>query len=421
MENNKNDISYVFLHFVVSGELTVTEFNKIVGEVVSSSRYLHNVRVIGEISEWREYKKLTWKLTCITTYITLKDDNSALKCILFQDYASKITLPTGTKVIASGEANYYNKGGSFNFKIESIIPVAKEGEQHIALKKLEAKLTEEGLFDKRKKEIPRYPKTIGVVTSSEGAVIEDIINVVSKRFPVNILLSPATVQGVNAPQSIVDAIKLLETQNVDVMIIGRGGGSIDDLSAFNDESVVRAVSNCKIPTISAVGHAKDETLCDKIADKYAETPSVAAVIATRDKNEEKRKLKDLWKCMKLALSSIVNNMENRYKEICKGIKLSLKYLCDRLNKHKDGLYDFQKRLNMAIELKIEMESMRLDNFTEKLNSLNPSMVLSRGYSLIINDQGNVVASVSNLLIGTKVNIKMKDGIAIAEIKGAEIK
>lgn len=439
----------------MSGELTVTEFNKRVSEVVSYNDVLCDVAVIGEISECK-------KSVAGHIYITLKDANSALKCTLFKRSALKIpfSIKIGMKIIALGSASYYTEKGSFNFNIESVSPVAEKGEQQIALEKLTAQLMHEGLFDiERKKEIPKYPKTIGVVTSSEGAVIKDIINTASKRFPVNILLSSATVQGADAPQSIVDAIKLLETQNVDVMIIGRGGGSIDDLSAFNDESVVRTVSNCKIPTISAVGHAKDKTLCDKIADKYADTPTAAAMIATPDKKEEERKLENLWEHMNSSLSSVVEKMKSRfdlldqklspdkirfivssytdkYCNTCKCIdlsinekmtlalnklvefdtKMNLKYLCERLNHYKNCLYNFQKRLNEAVEFKIEKESIKLDSFIEKLDSLNPNMVLSRGYSFIISDQGSVVTSINNLFIGAKINIKMKDGNAIAEIK-----
>lgn len=439
----------------MSGELTVTEFNKRVSDVVSYNDVLCDVTVIGEISECK-------KSVAGHTYITLKDANSSLKCTLFKRSALKVpfSIKIGMKIIALGSASYYAEKGSFNFNIESMSPVAEKGEQQIALEKLTAQLMHEGLFEiERKREIPKYPKTIGVVTSSEGAVIKDIINTVFKRFPVNILLSPATVQGVDAPQSIVNAIKLLETQNVDVVIIGRGGGSIEDLSAFNDESVVRTVSNCKIPTISAVGHARDKSLCDKIADKYADTPTAAAMIATPDKKEEERRLENLWKRMNLSLLSVVEKMKSRfdlldqrlssdkirfivssyadkYLNICKCVdlnidtkmtfarnklvefntKLNLKHLCDRLNQYKNDLDNFQRILNKAVESRVKVESIKLNSFTEKLNSLNPNMVLSRGYSFIINDQGNVVTSINNLFIGTKINIKMKDGTAVAEIK-----
>ncbi|MCQ2052587.1 MAG: exodeoxyribonuclease VII large subunit [archaeon] len=439
----------------MSEELTVTEFNKRVSEVVSYNDVLCDIAVTGEISECK-------KSFAGHTYLTLKDANSVLKCTLFKYSASRIpfSIKIGMKIVALGSASYYDKNGSFSFNIKSISPVSEKGEQQIALEKLTVQLMNEGLFDiERKKEIPKYPKTIGVVTSSEGAVIKDIINTASRRFPVNVLLSPATVQGADAPQSIVNAIRLLETQNVDVMIIGRGGGSTDDLYVFNDESVVRAVSNCKIPTISAVGHAKDKSLCDKIADKYADTPTAAAMIATPDRKEEEQKLKNLRKHMNLSLLSVVERMKSRFDSLdqrlspdklrsivksyvdkyvntCKCIdlnidakvtfarnklmvfdtKLNLKHLYEKLNQYKNDLDNFQERLNRAVKSKIEVESIKLNSFTEKLSSLNPNMVLSRGYSFITSDQGNVITSINDLFLGTSINIKMKDGTAVAEIK-----
>ena len=434
--------------------LTVTQFNERVNTLVNSSDTVRNIAITGEISEISQSP-------AGHIYPTLKDATSVVKCTMFRYVASRMTfkLEKGMKVTAYGSASYYAKGGSLNFNIESIAPAGK-GEQQIALEKLTAKLLEEGLFEtERKRPIPRYPVNIGVVTSPKGAVIKDIIDTTARRYPVNVILSPAMVQGEEAPKSIVNAIALLESEDIDVMIVGRGGGSAEDLSAFNDESVVRAVANCKVPVISAVGHATNKSLCDRVADKYAETPTAAAMIATPDRKEESRNITNLWLRMDNALMSVTERMKARFDQLdhrlspknAKAVvevyssrfnnasdrmdskvrmmlmdaqrrfgsydaKLDPKRLMERINQNNISLDALVSRMDSSMESTMRTKTMKLDAISMKMDGLNPSNVLSRGYSFIRDSDGNVVTSVKDLFPGTDVTIAMRDGSALAKIK-----
>ena len=328
------------------------------------------------------------------------------------------------------------------------------------MEELTAKLMAEGLFDvERKRPIPRYPKVIGVVTSAKGAVIKDIIDTTAKRYPVDILLSPATVQGEDAPRSLVKAINLLQDEKIDVMIVGRGGGSADDLSAFNDESVVRAIANCRVPVISAVGHATNKSLCDRVADKYAETPTAAAMIATPDRKDESRVINNIWTRMDNALKSVsqrmaarfdsldrrlspknaqaavdvyqskFNNASNRMDSLIRMKLMDYKGAFQRYDTKLDPMRMMEKVSNNFITLDRMTSSMdnsiqrMLDSKNNSLNSigmkmegLDPKDVLKRGYSLIRDAQGNVVTGVSDMFPGTDVTITMRDGSAVAKVK-----
>ena len=438
----------------MEGELTVTQFNDRVNMTVSGSDLLRNVSVTGEISELKQASSGHF-------YLTLKDQSSVLRCTLFRYAASRVPfrLENGMKVTAFGSASYYTKGGSFGFNIESLAPAGK-GEQQIALEQLTAKLLSEGLFDEeRKRQIPRYPKVIGVVTSPTGAVIKDIIDTTARRYPVDILLSPATVQGADAPASIVSAIDLLMKEDIDVMIVGRGGGSAEDLSAFNDESVVRAVAGCRVPVISAVGHATDKTLCDRAADRYAETPTAAAMIATPDRREETRNIGNLMNRLDNSLASVMDRMRERFRSLdarlsprnakaavgvyssrfetaCSKMDSSIQRslmlansqfqyydsrldpvrLKERVNQSAMYADDLSARADRAMQSTISDKRVRLESISMKLEGLDPNSVLSRGYSFIKDGTGRVLTSVSELSMGSDITIQMRDGSAVAEIK-----
>ena len=434
--------------------LTVTQFNERVCSLVSTTDCIRNIEVTGEITELKRHSSGH-------VYFSLKDADSVVRCTLFRYSASRVRfeLENGMKVTAFGSASYYAKGGSFGFNVESMSPAGK-GEQQLALEKLTALLLSEGLFDEeRKREIPRYPKVIGVVTSPTGAVIRDIIDTTARRYPVDILLSPAAVQGADAPASIIHAIKLLETQTIDVMIVGRGGGSAEDLSAFNDEGVVRAIAACKVPVISAVGHATDKSLCDRVADKYAETPTAAAMIATPDGKDEKKLISSMWVRMDNSLRSMTDRMRGRFDLLdhrlsskdpkdtfriysvrlgnlsvrmdnvigtkirrMRGsfdlvdVKLDPRRMMEKVNQHQIRLDDAISDMDKAIDRAIDSKRRDLDSISSRLESLNPGNVLSRGYSFIRDGEGNVITSVNDLFPGTDVTIAMRDGTALAKIK-----
>ena len=434
--------------------LTVTQFNERINMLISTSDSVRDVAVVGEISQLNQSPAGHY-------YLTLKEGRAVVKCTLFKYVASRVTfkLEVGMKVTAFGSASFYSEGGALNFNINSLAP-AGLGEQQQALKELTAKLLSEGLFDpERKRAIPRYPHSIGVVTSPKGAVIKDIIDTTSRRYPVDILLSPATVQGEEAPKSIVHAIRLLESEDVDVMIVGRGGGSTEDLSAFNDESVVRAIAECKVPVISAVGHATDKTLCDRVADKYAETPTAAAMLATPDRKDERRNLDSLWKRLDGALNNITGMMRARFDSLDRRLsprnaesmvsvyrekyrnavnrmdsaissklllmknqffsydsKLDPRRLAERIGNYSITLDGLDTRMERSVESSMASKKGELEAISMKMEGLDPNNVLSRGYSFIRDGQGNVITSVNDLFPGTDVTIAMRDGSALAKIK-----
>ena len=435
--------------------LTVSKFNERVNLLVSSSELLNDIAVTGEISEYTFYPRSGYH------YLTLKDERSSVRCVITRMAASyiKLELKVGMKVTAYGNAAVYIDRGQLQFNIKSIEDSGK-GELQKALEELTAKLMAEGLFDvERKRPIPRYPKVIGVVTSAKGAVIKDIIDTTANRYPVDILLSPATVQGEDAPRSLVKAINLLQNEDIDVMIVGRGGGSADDLSAFNDESVVRAIADCKVPVISAVGHATNKSLCDRVADRYAETPTAAAMFATPDRKDENRIINNLWTRVDNALKSVSDRMAARFDSLDRRLspknaqaavnvyqskfnnasnrmdslirmklmelqkmfqnydsKLDPKRLAERLSNNSITMDRLSSNMDNSIRRMLDSKKSSLNSISMKMEGLDPKDVLKRGYSLIRDAQGNVITGVDDMFPGTDVTITMRDGSAVAKIK-----
>ncbi len=438
----------------MSEELTVTQFNERVGLLVTNADSIRNISVVGEISG-------VTRSSAGHIYFSLKDKDSAVRCTLFRFAASRIgfDLKEGLKVVAFGGASYYVKGGSFGFNIESMSLYGK-GDLQKKLEELTAKLLAEGLFDaERKREVPRYPRAIGVVTSPTGAVIKDIIDTTARRFPVDILLAPATVQGDDAPKSIISALQMLEGEDVDVIIVGRGGGSKEDLSAFNDEGVVRAVAGCHVPVISAVGHATDKTLVDRAADRYAETPTAAAMIATPDAADEERNVQNLMLRAKGSIEKTlgrmrsrfeyaeavlsprraevqINSMRNRLERLSSvtdstirdvlstdsirldriAHRLDPKYMVDGIHQQMMLLDEVSSRCDRAVADGLRCRMNALDRTDGKLAGLDPKAVLGRGYSMIRDADGRIVTSVSMMEADDQVTITMKDGEAVANIR-----
>ena len=436
------------------GPLTVTQFNERVKSLISMSDTVRDIDVTGEISELKQ-------AASGHVYLSLKEGRSVVKCTLFRYAASRVTvkMQVGMKIIAHGNASYYADGGQLNFNIDYLMEVGK-GEQQKALEELRAKLEAEGLFEERRKRpIKPYPRAIGVVTSPKGAVIKDIIDTTARRYPVDIILSPTTVQGEGAPKSLVDAIALLQSEDIDVLIVGRGGGSAEDLSAFNDEVVVRAIAFSKVPVIAAIGHATDKSLSDLVADRYAETPTAAAMIATPDRHNELRNVENIWRRMDAALIAVTERMRGafgildgrlsprnakgmvdvyvgRYRNcslkadaaierklmVCRNSfnlydrRLDPERLAERMNGYSISLDNLSSKIDNSIMNSIASRKAVLDSISGKMDGLDPNNVLSRGYSLIRDGGGNVVTSAKDLFPGTDVTIAMRDGTALAKIK-----
>jgi exodeoxyribonuclease VII large subunit len=434
--------------------LTVTQFNEMISKVVGGADSLHDIIIVGEISSIKTAQSGH-------LYMDLKDTQSSIRCLMFRSAASRLSFvpKVGMVVSAFGSISFYIKGGSLGFNIEGMTEYGKGGLQ-AALEALAAKLLAEGLFDaQRKRPLPRYPHAIGVVTSATGAVIKDIIDTTARRYPVDIILAPATVQGDEAAASIVHGLKLLASQKVDVIIVGRGGGSADDLSAFNDESVVRAVAASPVPVISAVGHATDKSLTDRVADVYAETPTAAATLATPDRQDEMRNIRNLEVRMNRSLTGSVQAMRSRFSNLdsrlvprspramVDGLSLRLSQLSvradgrieaklsscrsafgvadakfdprrlkDRLDQLAMELDDASGSADAAVSRSIDSDRKELAAASQMLDGLDPLRVLGRGYSFIRDPSGKVLTSVSQLDVGSDVRITMRDGAAVASVK-----
>ena len=377
--------------------LDVSEANSYIKRILINDPILCNLKIKGEISNFKVHSSGN-------VYLSLKDQNSKINCVIFRnDYDRNLNLENGTKVIVSGYISVYERDGSYQLYIKHI-EIAGIGNLYIEFNKLKEKLQKEGLFDyKYKKPIPKIPKSIGVVTSPTGAVIRDIINVTKRRYPkVHIKLYPVKVQGEGAKDEICEGIRFFnEIHKVDTIIIGRGGGSIEDLWAFNEEEVARCVFESKIPIISAVGHEIDFTICDFVSDMRAPTPSAAAEIATPDVDDLYFKLENIKSRMNKSLTNIVNYDEQK-----------LKYTFNRINTIlSDKIYDLDKiieKLNNNIETRINKEEMNLKNLGSLLHNLSPLRTLDRGYS-IINKEDVVVNSVLKVSENDEIEVVLSDG------------
>ena len=389
--------------------VTVTQLNKYLKDRFDEDENLNAILVKGEISNFKNH--YTGHL-----YFTLKDENSLIKCIMFKSYAEKLNFKPkdGMKVMVFGTVSVFERDGVYQIYAKSMMEDGM-GDLHEQFEQLKAKLEKEGLFEQsHKKAIPLYPKIIGVLTSQTGAVIRDIINVSTRRNPnVYIRLLPVPVQGPSAAEQIADKIKIMnEKKMADVLIIGRGGGSLEDLWPFNEEIVARAIYNSEIPVISAVGHETDFTIADFVADLRAPTPSAAAELAVPDIFEVKQKIINYQNRSKLALKKKIEIMKLRFEKVMKS-----RVFTDPMRKIIDNsiiLDDYMKRLENAMkEIKTEKKNKYIELVT-KLDSISPLKTLIRGYSLTEKD-GKIIKKSSQIKKGDIVTIKFSDGDKSAEI------
>ena len=393
---------------------TVTEINEYIKWLIDGEVQLQDIYVVGELSNFKKH-------TTGHCYFSLKDEKSEIRAVMFSSYARRLNFKpeNGMKIVVHARVSVYPQGGSYQLYVDNMQPDGL-GSLYLAYEQLKEKLNKEGLFDEaHKKPIPKYPNKIGVITSPTGAAVRDIINVSKRRYPcVNIVLYPTLVQGPDASHELTRAVEYFNIENnVDVIIIGRGGGSIEDLWAFNDEKLARAIYNSKIPVISGVGHEIDFTICDFVADVRAATPSAAAEIATPDINK---------------IINTLDYFEHRAKNIICG---SIDYYKEKLNalkKHRvflkpETMLDIPKmRFSATVEnLKsamLEINSSKREcfaNINAKLLALNPMAVLARGYGAIFNSDNEIIKSSSSLKIGDTVKIKLYDGSIKATVTERE--
>ena len=391
--------------------LTVSQVNTYIKALINEIPQIRNVYISGEISNFKHYYKSGHM------YFTLKDEKSQLKCVMFSfdNQKIKFTPEDGMNVICFGQIDVYERDGVYQLYVRDMHPQGV-GSLTLAFEQLKAKLEKEGLFaPEAKKPIPRYPKKIGVATSNMGAAVEDIKNVISRRFPLaEIIIVPTVVQGDAAAPDIVKSLKLLdETYAVDTIIVGRGGGSLEDLWAFNTEEVARAVFACKTPVISAVGHETDFTICDFVADLRAPTPSAAAELAVPDKNAELQKINNLSASLESGIAHKLESEEKRLERIIGASPLAnAKSFFESLKTNVDTL---NKRLEISYSNILLRKESAFKSAVGKLDALSPLAVLSRGYS-ITSLNGRVVKSKNEVNSGDEINVRLHDGNIIARVK-----
>lgn len=390
-----------------SAVITVSQLNFYIKSLFDSDANLSYVFLSGEISNFTNHYR-TGHL-----YMTLKDANASVKAVMFRSSASRLKFvpENGMKVIVKGRVSVFERDGQYQVYIDDMQPDGA-GALTIAFEQLKAKLQKQGLFDmEAKKPIPKFPRKIGVVTSPTGAAIQDIRNIVFRRFPsAEIILYPVLVQGDGAAQQIADAIEYFNQKDLaDVLIVGRGGGSIEDLWAFNEEIVVYAIYNSIIPVISAVGHETDFTISDFVADLRAPTPSAAAELAVPDKAELLSNLNFLIKHCNQAMVDILSGKRNELEYITSSIYLKNPLM---LIRQKQMQFDsVTSRIRNSALLTLAEEKTRFAKAASALDSLSLFKVLARGYSVVTNADGKIISASENLKKDDIINIKFSKGNA----------
>lgn len=384
--------------------LSITQINEYIRGKMDEDRLLLQLAVRGEISNYKMYPSGHH-------YFTLKDENAALKCVMFKTSASKLRFrpENGMKVIAMGRITVYPRDGAFQLYC-SAMSMDGIGDLYAAFEQLKAKLAAQGLFaPEHKKPLPQFPKTIGIVTSSAGAAVHDMLRILKKRYPiVKVRLLPVRVQGAEAPGEIAAAIRYANRFKLaDLLIVGRGGGSIEDLWAFNDERVAYAIYASEIPVISAVGHEPDVTISDYVADLRAATPSNAAELAVPDQAALQQSMDAAASAMASALSGKLRHARQRLHVLAQSPALVSP--TGYLEQRKQSLEHLKSRLIGAQMQQIQRKKQRYIGNTAKLDAMSPLKVLTRGYSIVSADDGTIVRSVRQTAPGREVQVMLSDG------------
>lgn len=386
--------------------LTVSQITSYIKKLLDTDVILSNVSVKGEISNFKHH--YTGHM-----YFTLKDDNARIKCVMFKSSCLNLKFipEDGMNVIVTGGISLYERDGQYQIYVNDLQPDGM-GALFVAFEQLKKRLESEGLFDRsHKKPIPKYPSKIGVVTSSTGAAVRDIINIMSRRYPgISVLIVPVLVQGSGAASEIAEAIDLLNKRDdIDVIIVGRGGGSIEELWAFNEEIVARAIYKSRIPVVSAVGHETDFTIADFVADLRAPTPSAAAEICTPDKNDLYYRINA---CFNSLYSLAKSNLQNK-----RNILLHQKKILDsynpinQINQRRQYVDSMNSKLLSIIKHKLDINCEIVKRHAKNLESLNPLSIISRGYSVAYrSDTGTLINDIEKVNIGDNIDIYLKNGI-----------
>ena len=392
--------------------LSVSQLNRYIKMNFDADENLANIFISGEISNFTNHYR-TGHL-----YFTLKDDSAAVRAVMFNSSAKRLKFmpEDGMKVIARGRVSVYEASGQYQLYVDDMQPDGV-GALNLAYEQLKEKLQKEGLFSEHhKKPLPPYPEKVGVITSPTGAAVRDIINVLGRRFPyAEIVFCPVLVQGDGAHLQLTDAVNMFNSERAaDVIIIGRGGGSIEDLWEFNDEGLARAVYNSDIPVISAVGHETDFTICDFVADMRAPTPSAAAELAVPDANELQYALSALKNRMFLNVSSGIADRRSRLEYLTS--KGALKSPDEMLSNRSQRLDTAFSKMLSSYENRIGGKKVEFISAATALSKLDPMSVLMRGFAFVSDKNGKNVYSSQALAKGDKINVRFHDGSAVCEVK-----
>lgn len=384
--------------------VSVSQLNNYIKRVLDANSYLSDIFVKGEISNFKLHSSGH-------IYASLKDEGALIKMVMFRGSVQnlKVMPENGMRVICRGRISVYERDGVYQLYCEDIVPDGV-GSLYAAFEKLKAKLEAEGLFDESyKKPLPRFPQRIGIVTAKTGAAVKDMINVSKRRFPLaELVLVPVSVQGISAAPEIAEAIKMLNRNNAcDVIICGRGGGSIEDLWAFNEEIVARAIFDSEIPVVSAVGHETDFTISDFVADLRAPTPSAAAEVVCPSGDELKKSLLQKKERLSDSLIHFLEMKKNRLERL----KTSYAFarFPDRLLEYKQFIDTLLKQSADAVLKNVSEKRMVLSSSSAKLDALSPLKTLSRGYAIAQKEDGTLISSVKDAKMGESFTLSFKDG------------
>ena len=390
--------------------ITVTQINEYIRSMMDSDRLLNNLAIKGEISNYKLYPSGHH-------YFTLKDEGGALRCVMFKGNALRMKFrpENGMKVIAMGKISVFPRDGAYQLYCTGLV-LDGVGDLYAAFEQLKAKLQAQGLFDPaHKKPLPKFPGTIGIVTSSAGAAVHDMLRILRKRYPLTkVLLLPVRVQGVEAPGEIAAAIRYANYYRLaDLLIVGRGGGSIEDLWAFNDEIVARAIYDSQIPVISAVGHEPDVTISDFVADLRAATPSNAAELAVPDQDALRQTLDQLSAAMATAMNRQIK-MRRQHLDVLAG-SAALQSPEGYLLQRRKTVEMLQNRLASAQNMQLSRKQQRYIAMTAKLDAMSPLKVLTRGYAMAQKENEEIVRSIAQINPGETVRVSLADGAFTATV------
>ena len=390
--------------------ISVTQINEYIRSMMDGDRLLNNLAIKGEISNYKLYPSGHH-------YFTLKDEGGALRCVMFKGNALRMKFrpENGMKVIAMGKISVFPRDGAYQLYCTGLV-MDGVGDLYAAFEQLKAKLQAQGLFDPaHKQSIPKFPGTIGIITSSAGAAVHDMLRILRKRYPLTkVLLLPVRVQGVEAPGEIAAAIRYANYYRLaDVLIVGRGGGSIEDLWAFNDELVARAIYDSKIPVISAVGHEPDVTISDFVADLRAATPSNAAELAVPDQDALRQTLDQLSASMASSMARQIKVRRQHLSVLAESA--ALKSPEGYLNQRKKTLQLLHNRLLAAQNMQLSKKNQRYIAMTAKLDAMSPLKVLTRGYAMAQKENDELIRSVADIARGDTVRVSLADGTFTATV------